>query len=196
MYGAVILAGGRGERFHGQKQFFELNGQPLWKIVRDKALEVVEQNVVTVGVDIPGGNTRSASVINGLNALDSRTQRVILLEAARPLVTKQQILTLLEDPHESTSFVMPLVNTAIMRDGTYLNRNEMYELLTPQAFDFQKLKRAYDSGKFSDMTDETRVMWEFYGIKPHFIETTENLIKVTYRKDIAIINELIKQNFE
>ena len=164
--------------------------------MRDKALEVVEQNVVTVGVDIPGGNTRSASVINGLNALDSRTQRVILLEAARPLVTKQQILTLLEDPHESTSFVMPLVNTAIMRDGTYLNRNEMYELLTPQAFDFQKLKRAYDSGKFSDMTDETRVMWEFYGIKPHFIETTENLIKVTYRKDITIINELIKQNFE
>ncbi len=196
MYGAVVLAGGRGERFHGQKQFFELDGRPLWKIVRDKALEAVGQNTVTVGVDMQGGETRSESVIIGLHALDSRTQRVILLEAARPLVTKQQILTLLEDPYDSSSFVMPLVNTAIMRDGTYLNRNEMYELLTPQAFDFQKLKKAYDSGNFPDMTDETRVMWEYYGIRPHFIETTENLVKVTYRKDISILKELIKQNYE
>ena len=33
----------------------------------------------------------------------------------------------------------------------------------------------FNMGKFEDMTDETRVMFEYYGIKPHFIETESNL---------------------
>lgn len=73
----------------------------------------------------------------------------------------------------------------------FLNREELYELLVPQAFDFQLLKTALDSGKFKNMTDETRVMFEYHGIKPHFIETTENLIKVTYQRDLPIIESLM-----
>ena len=42
------------------------------------------------------------------------------------------------------------------------------------------------------MTDETRAMYEYHGIKPHFIETESNLFKVTYPGDLDII-ELIYQ---
>lgn len=192
-YGAVILAGGRGDRFHGKKQFFELDGKPLWRHTYDKAASVVgRERIVVVGVDIPGGQTRTGSVIAGLEGLPKDTERVILIEAARPLVTAAQIQTLLEDPFPSSSYVMPLVNTVIRRDGGYLNRNELYELLTPQAFDFQLLCAAYDSNRFSDMTDETRVMFEYHGIPPHLIQTTENLIKVTYQRDIYIVEQLMK----
>lgn len=101
-----------------------------------------------------------------------------------------QINILLEDSYPSTSFVMPLVNTVIYRNGSYLNRQELYDLLTPQAFHFRQLKVAYDTGNFGDMTDETRVMYEFYGIKPHLIETGQNLVKVTYKRDIPVVEKL------
>lgn len=191
--GAVVLAGGKGERFQGQKQFCELEGKPLWQHVYDKIYAVTQSdNIIVVGVDIPGGETRTESVMKGLKQLSSNTKRVIIAEAARPLVTKHQIKEILYDDAPSSSFVMPLVNTVIKRDGTYFNREEMYELLTPQAFDYQLLNKALNSGQFKNMTDETRVMFEFHGLKPHLIETTENLFKVTYKRDLPIIESLME----
>lgn len=52
------------------------------------------------------------------------------------MVTKEQIQQLLEDDHSSVSFVRPLVNAVIYRNGTYINREDLYELLTPQAVDY------------------------------------------------------------
>ena len=95
--GIVILAGGKGERFHGKKQILEFHGKPLWKHVYDVAMEVNEQkNVVIVGRSVEGGKTRSESVINGLKALDSDTDRVVIMEAARPLVTTTQVRQLVK----------------------------------------------------------------------------------------------------
>ena len=191
--GAIILAGGRGERFKGLKQFYILNGKPLWQHVYDKMLCVIKpENIVVVGVDIKGGDTRTDSVMNGLHYLSNTLERVIIAEAARPMVTIQQLKFLAEDIHPSSTFVMPLINTVVERKGKYLNRDDLYQLLTPQAFDYKMLARAYDSGAFFKMTDETRVMYEYYKIKPHFIETTSNLIKVTYPNDIFIVEKMLQ----
>ncbi len=195
--GGIILAAGKGVRFQGKKQFIELNGKALWLHVYDKLLQVVKkENIIVVGVDIEGGETRSESVKKGLNELNNSIDRVIILEAARPLVTVHQIEILLNDKNKSSTFVMPLVNTVIYKDGRYINREDLYELLTPQAFDFKLLKAAYNSGKYHNKTDETRVMFEEYGIKPNFIETGENLLKVTYKKDIPIIETLYQKGLE
>ena len=43
------------------------------------------------------------------------------------------------------------------------------------------------------MTDETRVMYEEYGIQPLLTETSDNLIKVTYRKDIYVIRQMAEE---
>lgn len=192
--GAIVLAGGKGERFHGQKQFVEIKSKPLWRFVYDKLVKLVERdNIIVVGVDCPGGATRSKSVLEGLNRLPSSTGRVVIAEAARPLVTLEQFEILFNDSSPSTSFVIPLVNTVVRRDGGYINREELYELLTPQAFDYRMIREAMNSGKFNNMTDETRVMYEYFGVKPHFIETTENLIKVTYPRDVAIVERLLDE---
>ena len=191
LYGAIILAAGKGERFQGKKQDIEFHGKPIWRYAYDLSRQIIPENyIVIVGRDIKGGTYRSESVINGLRALPSDTKRVIILEAARPLVTLEQISILLNNDHASVSFVMPLVNTVVKRDGTYLNRDELYELLTPQAFDYKLLKEAYLNGKFTDMTDETRVMYEYHGIKPFFIETGQNLFKLTYKRDIPILESI------
>lgn len=192
-YSAILLAAGSGTRYHGKKQDILFHDKPLWRYAYETAAEVVgADRIVAVGKDIVGGTTRTGSVLNGLRALPKDTDRVIILEAARPLVLKEQIRCLLEDEHASVSFVRPLVNTVVYRDGRYINREDLYDLLTPQAFDYPLLLEAYESGRFTDMTDETRAMFEYHGIRPHFIETGSNLFKVTYPGDLEIIESIYK----
>lgn len=193
MVGAIILAGGQGTRYQKRKQFELLNGIEMWKHVYQKALKVVEKDkIVVVGVDVEGGKTRSESVKMGLNFLSQKCDRVIILEAARPLVTVEQIEKLMNTNDASITFALPLVNTIIGRDGTYFNRNDFYDLLTPQAFDYKLLKNAYDTDKYRDTTDETVVMYREYGIKPRFILEGENLIKVTYKRDMEIVKQMLE----
>ena len=190
--GAIILAGGKGTRFHQQKQFVQLWGKELWRHVYDKACQLIpKEQIIVVGVDVPGGETRSGSVMNGLNGL-KECEKVLLLEAARPLVTIEQIQTLIDCEGDSITFVAPCIDTIIKRDKTYLNRNDCLRMQTPQAFNYQLLKKAYETGKYLDMTDETRVLFDEYGIEPTFVEGGENLYKVTYPKDIAFIEYFFK----
>lgn len=194
-YGAIVLAAGFSTRYGGaKKQDLEFHGKPLWRYSYETACRVVgQESVVAVGKDMPGGATRTKSVIIGLNALSRVTDRVVILDAARPMVKGSQILQLLENPNPSCTLVRPLVNTPIFRDGTYVNRSEMYDMLVPQAFDYKMLLEAYSSGRFEDMTDETRVMFEFHGVKPTLIETENNLFKVTYPGDLMVIESIYQQ---
>ncbi len=191
---ALILAGGKGERFGKKKQFIDFMGLPLWKHVDNKISNIIPtENIIKVGIDIDGGETRSLSIINGLKALKTKRrqfERIIILESARPLVTEEQIIQLLDNESPSVTFVMPLVNTVIKRDGTYLNRNELYDLLTPQAFDFELLYQAYRKTNDVTYTDETKLMYDVYNIKPTFLVGGQNLVKLTYLKDLPILEQL------
>ena len=191
---AVLLAAGKGTRYQDTKQDVLFHGKPVWKYPYDLLVSILgKDHVFVVGKEIQGGQTRTESVYNGLKAVPADAERVIIVEAARPMVTEKQLLQLLNDEHPSVSFVRPLVNTVIYRDGTYINRSELYNLLTPQAFDHKLLLEAYESGRFKDMTDETRIVFEYHGIKPHFIETDSNLFKITYPGDLEIIESIYRQ---
>ena len=194
-YGAIVLAAGFSNRYGGAKnQDLEFHGKQIWQYSYDTAKSIVGQNnIVVVGKDMPGGATRTESVILGLEALPADIDRVVILDAARPLVTKEQIKEILENPNPSCTYVRPLVNTPIFRDGTYVNRCDMYDMLVPQAFDYKLLTEAYRSGRFIDMTDETRVMYEYHGIKPTLIETDNNLYKVTYPGDLMVLESIYQQ---
>ena len=192
----IILAAGQGTRFGAKKQFIEFNGKELWKHTYDKISKLInKENIVVVGVDVQGGNTRSKSVINGLIELNKRGKfdRVVILEAARPLVTIDQLTDIINDNNPSVTYVLPLVNTIIKKDCTYLDRNDYYSMTTPVAFDFELLYNAYMSERFIDTTDDTRVMYEYYGIKPHFIIGAENLMKLTYPSDLYVLEMLSKK---
>lgn len=193
-YGAIVLAAGSSTRYKEKKQDLEFHGKQLWMYSYETAMKVVgKDNVVAVGKDFPGGDTRTGSVIKGLKALSADVDRVIILDAARPMVTESQVRELLDNSNPSVTFVRPLVNTPIFRDGTYVNRSDMYEMLVPQAFDYKLLLEAYESGRFEDMTDETRVMFEYHGIKPTMVETENNLYKVTYPGDLHVIEYIYQK---
>ena len=80
MLGAIILAGGKGKRFHGKKQFVKINGKVMWQYSYEKVKKFIdnEKNIVVVGIDVPAGKTRTQSVINGMKSLDKRTSRVVI----------------------------------------------------------------------------------------------------------------------
>lgn len=195
---AIILAGGSGTRFGGnvKKQFLEFHGKELWRHIYDTVTSLLSsENVVVVGVDIAGGKTRPESVKNGLEWVHSKDgcRKVVCLEAARALVTCEQLQKIIEYDSASCCFVTPVVDTVILTDKTYLIRSECRHLVSPQAFDFNLLYRAYADCDLSEMrTDETRLMYDTYGIKPDFLEGGENLYKVTYPKDLAVIEEIYK----
>ena len=194
----IILAAGQGSRFGAKKQFIIFKDKEIWKHVYDKIAKYIpKENIVVVGVDVEGGITRSQSVIKGLIELKKRGsfKRVIILEAARPLVTFSQLETILKDDHLSTTYVLPVINTIVSKKGDYLNRSDYYCTSTPVAFDFNYFYEAYMSNKYFDFTDDTWVMYEHYGIKPHFIEGAENLIKITYPSDLHVV-EMLYDRYE
>lgn len=113
---AIIVAGGKGERFGDPrgKQFVELCGLPLlcWSLVAfDRAPSVdrivvvcaqgrfseVEKDVIgrvalSKPVSLaPAGATRQASVLSGLSATPRELPLVAVHDAARPLVETEQI---------------------------------------------------------------------------------------------------------
>lgn len=185
---AIVLAGGKGERFGDKKQFVEINGVPLWKMVADKAKNVVDE-VVVVGVDVVGGETRADSVFIGLENIKGKN--VVILESARPLVTEQQIYDILKavETHISATYITPCVNT-IYENGEY-KRNGIVELQVPQAFRRSKLLTAHKITEKHNPTDDTQLIYDIFGIKPHLLIGGRNLFKVTYPEDIKIIQSML-----
>lgn len=192
----IILAGGSSTRMGGpiKKQFIQFHGKELWRYLYDTACEVLPRNrIVVVGIDIPGGATRSESVKIGLDwiAQNGECDRVVICEAARALVTLKQLKEIINYNSQSCCYVNPVVDTIILTDKTYLTRSDCRHLVSPQAFDFKLLYNAYRNCDLSEMrTDETRLMNDTYGIKPDFLEGGENLFKVTYPKDIVILEAI------
>ena len=61
------------------------------------------------------------------------------------------------------------------------------------AFNFTLFYKAFTNVKYFDYTDDTRIMYEQYGIKPFFLEGGENMLKVTYHSDLAILEMLMEK---
>ena len=83
--------------------------------------------------DVLGSEIRRSSVMNGLNSMKD-CKKVLLIVAARPLVTIEQLQSLTACQNDSISFVAPCVNTIIKKDKTYINHNECLRMPTPQIF--------------------------------------------------------------
>jgi len=170
---AIVVAGGRGTRFGGNrpKQFLELNGAPV--IVQtlrqfERAGEI--QNVVvvlpadqTAGFQslikkfdlkkvshvIAGGETRAQSVRNGLATID-KANIVAVHDGVRPLVTPDEIDQVVRVANDKGAAILvtPAGDTLkeIEQDRVQrtVPRQSLRRALTPQCFRFEVLKRAYE----------------------------------------------------
>lgn len=192
---AIILAAGQGRRYGSLKQELIWNGLPLWRHVHEAALAVVDKVILVGPMGVPGGATRQESVRLGLRYVHS--ERVVILEAARPLVTADQIRRLAHHPSHSVTYAVPSSETVVLvLPYQPFPRSQCYLLQTPQAFTTELLREAHAKTIQEDATDDTSLMFEIHGTIPELLPGAPNLHKLTYPEDRDYLDALRNQSLK
>ena len=224
MTAAIIVAAGSGKRFGAEKpkQFFELAGKPV--IIHtllafencasiDEIVLVLAENEINdfrqtrirgdfgkLKTVVAGGNTRAASVWNGLNATSPNTGIVAVHDGARPLVTPEEITRTIEKARETGAAILVAPVTDTIKEITgdkivgTIERTRLRRALTPQCFRVEILRRAFE--EFTDLneiaTDESFLV-EKLGVAVSIIEGSTRNIKITVPEDLVLAEILLKQ---
>ena len=146
---------------------------------------------------VAGGDTRSASVYQGLNATDADTDMVIVHDAARPLVSlellKRCILSCQKYGAAVAAVpVKPTIKRIHLKSQTVietLKREELWEIQTPQVFKRSLLREAYLKAKNKNVTDCAALV-EQIGKKVKIVMGDYKNIKVTTKEDLKIASVL------
>ena len=207
---AVITAGGSGQRFGELKQFKKLNGQPLYEyslktfidvslfgeiilVVPVENQKTIEQQVKkkyrSLVKVIVGGMNRQDSVKNGVMNSSSKTDLVVIHDAARPFITKKLIKDCILACSNSDGAIIALQPFDTIKYSKSnvvektIDREKVWMAQTPQAFIKEKILEAYNN-KLDEliMTDESSMM-EGMGYKIKIVRGSENNFKITTYND-------------
>ncbi|PYJ87547.1 MAG: 2-C-methyl-D-erythritol 4-phosphate cytidylyltransferase [Verrucomicrobia bacterium] len=157
--------------------------------------ELVRQNVFRKVRDvIPGGERRQDSVRAGLERVSAETTFIAVHDAARPLVTPEQVerVFALARAHGGAALAEPITSTLKRADENRVvtggvPRENLYAMQTPQIFARDLLDRAYAAvaaNKLS-VTDEVSAV-EHLGEKVVLLPNEEWNIKITYPRDLLL----------
>ncbi|MBR1372848.1 2-C-methyl-D-erythritol 4-phosphate cytidylyltransferase, partial [bacterium] len=153
---------------------------------------------------IPAASSGILSVQNGINNIKEIYKDdviIIFQESTRPMVTVDMISQLLQSCYENGSanicqsmkdFVQFTYND---KKATYLDRNAVLSLQSPEAYRFKIIKNVFETAtkKQHPLTESCCVMLMYnLGYDINFIETFENNIKIVRPEDISIFTSLIK----
>ncbi|RZJ04284.1 MAG: bifunctional 2-C-methyl-D-erythritol 4-phosphate cytidylyltransferase/2-C-methyl-D-erythritol 2,4-cyclodiphosphate synthase [Brevundimonas sp.] len=215
-FAAIVVAAGSGSRAGGAKQWRALGGKPVVRWSVEVLLKAGAQDVVVVvsaGSEAEGqaalnglsgwrlavgGDTRAASVRNGLATLGGPDDRPVLIhDAARPFLNASvihRLIAALADA-EGALPALPvadslrraadgLVSGAVERDG-------LWRAQTPQAFRYRAIVDAYARWPEAEpATDEAAVL-ERAGGRVRIVEGDARLMKLTFPEDFSMAEALI-----
>lgn len=155
-------------------------------------------------VTVKGGETRSQSVLNALNEVTA--EYVLIHDGARPFVTRNLILSVMEATKKSGSAIpsLPITDTVVIKNGKktagLADRNNLVTVQTPQGFKTELLKKAFalareKTEKGFVYTDESTMYSEF--IEPCTLVTGDpQNKKITYAADFYGINARVGSGFD
>ncbi|WP_312447270.1 2-C-methyl-D-erythritol 4-phosphate cytidylyltransferase [Lacrimispora sp.] len=225
---AVILAAGKGTRMESQvhKQYLELFGKPLlyYALHAFENSSVDEIILVTgpgesgycqeeiiekygfkkVTAVTEGGKERYHSVYEGLKAVNN-CEYVLIHDGARPCVTGE-IIEAASDAarmYRACAVGMPVKDTIKISDindfaAMTPDRNRLWLIQTPQAFEYELVLRAYEKLMSSEqyqggVTDDAMVVETMTQEKVKLIRGDYTNIKITTPEDMEIAGVLIKR---
>lgn len=215
--GAVIVAAGRGVRAGGDtpKQWRTLAGAtvtehtirafsqhprigPITVVLHPDdidAAHVPQLDGVTI---VSGGNTRSASVLAGLESLNDRVEKVLIHDAARPCVSKRIISDVISalETHAAAAPAIPVVDALWTgADGLVTgtaDRQGLFRAQTPQGFDLSSIllaHRQFPEGAADDVELARR-----NGMEVVITEGSENNLKITSPADFLRAETILRMN--
>ena len=147
-----------------------------------------------------GGKERFHSVKNGLAALSDEVAIVGIHDAVRPLASKKLIIKLFLEAENSTAVipvVAPIDSYRIVEgdNSRIIDRSALRMVQTPQVFQAEALRKAYEQPFSSTFTDDASVM-EAAGHKVTLVEGERENIKITTPSDMLIAEAIINAESE
>lgn len=150
-----------------------------------------------------GGETRAASVLNGLQAMRSEVavdDWVLVHDAARPCLGIELLHRLRDeigDDPVGGLLALPVADTLKRgdADGRVLQtepRADLWQAQTPQMFRYQLLVDALTAaGTEAAITDEAAAL-ERVGYRPRLVMGDSRNLKVTYPQDLALAELILR----
>ena len=145
-----------------------------------------------------GGESRAATVLNTLNAIDVAVDDWVLVhDAARPGLTHQMLDRLLSElEHDPVGglLALPLADTLKQSDAfnhvaKTIPRAQLWQAQTPQMFRYGLLKQALTSYNGQSTYEAEAV--EALGLQPKLVQGELRNLKVTYPQDLALLEALL-----
>ncbi len=226
MLTAIIVAAGDSRRMGFDKLFAAIAGKPVIAhtisaferansvngiivVAREDRHDEIktmagDENFKKVRSIIPGGKYRQDSVRAGLEHLDSATRWVAVHDAARPLVTPEQIERVFQQcaNHAAAALAEPVNDTLKRADSNLLvsasvDRDQLYAMQTPQVFERQLIEEAYRAVYAEDIsvTDEVSAV-ERLGREVVLALNDDFNFKVTYPRDLPVAEFILKQRMD
>lgn len=221
MLSAIIVAGGSSRRMGFDKTFALLSGKPVVAhsiaafeatssvaeiiiVGRDERLAELEQVVASEGFTkvrsvVGGGVHRQDSVANGLQYV--REELVAVHDAARPLITPEQIERVLAECRISgaAALASPVKDTLKRADQQRavvesISREDVYAMETPQIFERDLILRAYEAVRAQQLmiTDEVSAV-ELLNHKVRLVPNEQPNFKITYPADLPLAGFVLSQ---
>lgn len=180
----IILVVGKGEVSYCRKEIIDKYGL-------QKVTDVIE-----------GGKERYHSVYEGLKLLEKHCDYVLIHDGARPFITEGIILNTIENvkKYKACAVGMPVKDTIKIVDEENFcihtpERAKVWAVQTPQAFEYNIIKSAYDilMQKEIMVTDDAMVIEQFMNISVKLIEGTYENIKITTQEDLKVAETIAEQ---
>jgi 2-C-methyl-D-erythritol 4-phosphate cytidylyltransferase len=150
-----------------------------------------------------GGDTRAASVLNGLHAMAGEVRAddwVLVHDAARPCIDGQLLRRLkdeIDDDAVGGLLALPVADTLKRGDaeGRVVRtepRADLWQAQTPQMFRYRLLVEALSEvGVDAVVTDEASAV-ERHGYQPRLVMGDSRNLKVTYPQDLALAELILR----
>lgn len=204
------------------KQFLPLLGKPLilHTLERFEACAAVDAIILVLSEDgreqflsaatryeftklasiVEGGATRAASVKNGLLAVNAAPADIVAVhDGARPIVTCDEITRTIEKAAETGAACLVADVTDTIKEVRLghvvrtIDRSSLRRALTPQAFRYEVIRRAFDGADLSDdaITDECSLV-ERLGVEITVVDGSSRNIKVTRPEDLVLAEAYLR----
>ncbi|MBD2499103.1 2-C-methyl-D-erythritol 4-phosphate cytidylyltransferase [Anabaena azotica] len=143
---------------------------------------------------IIGGSTRQESVYNGLQALPTAAEQVLIHDGARCLVTPDLLNSCAQAIRQCSGLIaaVPVKDTIKVVDESGIiqstpDRSHLWAAQTPQGFNVELLKQCHAEGVRQgwEVTDDA-ALFEKCGIEVRIVQGEETNLKITTPQDLAI----------
>lgn len=222
---AIILSAGKGKRMRRDisKQYLEIAGKPILYytlkafeesdiddvvlVTAKNDIEFVQREIIDkyqirkINSIVCGGKERYDSVISGLNILDDE-DKVLIHDGARPLIKTDEINNIIKEIKKCDACIagMPVKDTIkIVDEDGYVKstpeRQYLWQIQTPQAFDVSLIKYAYKCMKEANdetITDDAMAVEKYTSANIKLIQASYENIKITTPEDLIFMNGIIK----